>query len=512
MPLVNRLHMAFLHPLPLKASRTQEWLSVCGLLIFTTVWRFYQVRHLALPAWVDSVHHTLLVRILLEQGTIPATWGPYLPDTPFYYHFGFHASAALLAKICGLTGLQLGQAVLIVGQLWQVLLVLGVYLLGRALFAGEPAAHEKAFIAMLLVSLVSEMPAFYVSWGRYTLLAGATLLIGAMAAATAHRWYALTILTALTAITHHYALFLLAIFLIISWLGRPRQRVPLCISAITAAMLISPWLWRVWRLGRQWIALGTAPDVNAYAYILSLLGPLHNYVLLLIAVLGCLIRVWQMRQDAMLRPRWLPFGIWTLLLCALLGPWQLAPFRADHAVLFIFLPGVIFAAAALGELPHPPARWAAVLALLFWGMGSTRNIVRPETVIATAADVAAIEWLAANTPADATFLIDAAPWQGFWRGVDGGWWITPLTGRRTTPPPIAYGWSPLSITQRYNAPPQRLFALTHGPPADYCWRLLTLMQDARADYYYTRLFPPQNCRALALIYVGSENIALYKRQ
>lgn len=497
--------------LNLSAGRTQEYLSVTGLLLFTTVWRFYQVRNLALPAWVDSVHHTLLVRILLEQKTLPATWAPYLPDTPFYYHFGFHASAALLAKGSGFTGLQLGQAVLIAGQLWQVLLVLAVYLLGRALFADQPEAHEKAFIAMLLVSLVSEMPAFYVSWGRYTLLAGATLLILAMAAATARRWLALTILTALTAITHHYILFLLAMFLCMSWLLRPGQRLPLFLSATASALVAGPWLWRVWTLGRQWATIEVQPDAGANAYILSLLGPLHNYILLGIAVFGCFVTMWQLRGNAGQRQRWLPFALWTLLLVVLLGPWQLPPFRADHAALLIFLPGVIFATVALYKLPKSIYCWTTVLVLILWGMWATRNLVRPDTVFASAADAAAIEWIDANTPVNATFLIDAAPWQGFWRGVDGGWWITPLTGRRTVPPPIAYGWSPVSVIERTNARAQRLHALTHGPPADYCRQLLTLMQDVQANYYYTRLFQPQNCPELALIYVGSENIALYKR-
>src|SRR5688572_28604170 len=53
-----------------------RWAWVLFVLILA--WRLFQVRTLALPAWVDSVHHTLLLRILLEQGQIPDTWAPYL--------------------------------------------------------------------------------------------------------------------------------------------------------------------------------------------------------------------------------------------------------------------------------------------------------------------------------------------------------------------------------------------------------------------------------------------------
>ncbi len=134
------------------------------------VWRFGQIRGLVLPAWVDSVHHALLVRILLEQGTIPQTWAPYLPQVPFYYHFGFHLTAALLAK---LTGLAIGQAVLIMGQVWQAVLAWGVYLLGYTLWKNQ----AKALVAMILVGFVSQMPAYYTAWGRYTLLVGLGLMI-----------------------------------------------------------------------------------------------------------------------------------------------------------------------------------------------------------------------------------------------------------------------------------------------------------------------------------------------
>jgi len=491
------------------ADRSQARISVLGLLLLVTVWRFYQVRHLALPAWVDSVHHTLLVRILLEQGWLPSTWGPYLPHTPFYYHFGFHTSAALLARLTGMTGLELGKAVLIAGQLWQVALVLAVYLLARSLFA----EHEPAFIAMLLVSFVAEMPAFYVSWGRYPLLAGATLLILAMAAATARRWRWLTILTALTAITHHYILLLLAIFLLISWLLSPGQRVPLFFSATTAAILVSPWLWRVWSLGQRWAGVEArlGDDSRVTPYLLTLLGPLHNYGLLLIAGIGYfLIARHVHRQPTQLRP-WLPLCAWTLLLLAFLGPWQLQPFRADHAALLIFLPTVLFATAALHQLRPPLYRWALILLLLLWGMWATRNIVRPDTVFADTDDVAALQWVDAQTAPDARFLVDVAPWFGLWRGVDGGWWITPLTGRPTVLPPLAYAWSEANLITSYTTPAAKLATLYTSPPADYCAQLLTLMYEVAADYYYTHSAQPQSCPWLSVAYHSPAGVRIYQR-
>jgi hypothetical protein len=479
------------------------------LLLLVTGWRFYQVRQLALPAWVDSVHHTLLVRILLEQGTLPETWGPYLPTTPFYYHFGFHLSAALLAKITGMTGLALGNAVLVAGQLWQVLLVLALYLLARTLLA----AHEPAFIAALLVSFVAEMPAFYVSWGRYPLLAGATLLIGAMAAANGRRWWLLALLTALTAMTHHYTLLLLALFLLASWLLRPGERRPLFFSGLAAGLLVSPWLWRVWRLGQQWAGVATPQndEISPNTYLLTLLGPLHNYGLLLIALVGfgLLLRTLYQKPDVV--RSWRPFALWTFLLFLLLGPWALPPFRADHAALLIFLPAVLFATLALTQLPTPLYRWGALLLLLLWGMAATRNLVRPDTILADAGDLAALQWIDSHTTPETTFLIDVAPWFTVWRGVDGGWWITPLTGRATVLPPLAYLWGTADEITKHRATAAQLATIAITPPPVYCDQLLALMAEAAADFYYTHAVSPRTCPQLTLVYEGATGVQIFQR-
>lgn len=491
-----------------KSNRFHQWLSVIALLLLVTGWRFYQVRHLALPAWVDSVHHTLLVRILLEQGTLPDTWAPYLPTTPFYYHFGFHLSAALLAKVTDMTGLALGNAVLVAGQLWQVLLVLALYLLARTLFA----VHEPAFIAALLVSFVAEMPAFYVSWGRYPLLAGATLLIGAMAAATARRWLLLTLLTAFTALTHHYALFLLALFFLTSWLLRPEARRPLFLSGVTAALLVSPWLWRVWRLGQQWAGVAQpGADSSPNAYLLTLLGPLHNYGLLLIALVGYGLLLWTLYQKPIMARPWWPFALWTFLLLLLLGPWALPPFRADHAALLIFLPAALFATLALTRLPTPVYRWSVLLLLLLWGMAATRNLVRPDTILADAGDVVALQWIDAQTAPDTKFLIDGAPWFNVWRGVDGGWWITPLTGRATVLPPLAYLWGEADEVAGYSAAAAQLATIATTPPPVYCDQLLALMAEAAAALYYTHTVSPRTCPQLTLVYEGATGVQIFRR-
>jgi hypothetical protein len=79
------------------------------------------------------------------------------------------------------------------------------------------------------------------------------------------------------------------------------------------------------------------------------------------------------------------------------------------------------------------------MGLVIWGLRETREIINPVTVLATEADLQAIDWIGQNTPEEATFFINLAPWQGnIYRGVDGGWWIPLLSGRKTILPPALY--------------------------------------------------------------------------
>ena len=55
------------------------------------------------------------------------------------------------------------------------------------------------------------------------------------------------------------------------------------------------------------------------------------------------------------------------------------------------------------------------------------------------ADLDAIAWIDQNLPRDARFLINTTEWgHGISRGVDGGAWILPLTGRWTVAPTLFY--------------------------------------------------------------------------
>ncbi len=94
---------------------------------------------------------------------------------------------------------------------------------------------------------------------------------------------------------------------------------------------------------------------------------------------------------------------------------------------------------------------AALAGAALWGAWDMRDVVNPSTVLATPADVAAIEWAAQHTPTNARFLINAAPWLVTGRGDDGGWWLLPLADRWTSTPPVIYDYGPLDYVRETQA-------------------------------------------------------------
>ena len=93
-------------------------------ILLLSVTRLAAIRNMPAPAWGDSVHHTVAVQRMLENGGLFQSWAPYAPIASFTYHFGFHASAAVWSW---LTGLPAPQAVLVCGQVINVLAVLAFF-------------------------------------------------------------------------------------------------------------------------------------------------------------------------------------------------------------------------------------------------------------------------------------------------------------------------------------------------------------------------------------------------
>jgi hypothetical protein len=523
-----------------------SWFIPAGLGILggLLAWRFYQARSLVLPAWVDSVHHVLVIRKIIESAGLPADLSPYL-NVPFFYHYAFHLVTALFAVM---SRWEPSQSVLWMGQVINALMALSVYRLGKALGFDR----LRAGLAALLVGFVLQMPAYYLTWGRYTLSIGLLMLPLAMAAALdvagpVHKigsdpgdpvgpekskrignWIRLALLAAGVCLAHYLAGLLLVLFLMILYLEtalRTRNFVPewgLVISAGAGGLLVAPWLWRVWEYGSHLAKVALAlpqqqPALDYFSYAFSLLGPLRNHVMMALAAVG-LVR-------AFTRPILRRLAGWTALLVVLALPWgiQLSPFRPDQVAIILFLPAALLASELLiaaGDVLVK--KWrplagrltlvVAVVGLLGWGLIETGDILNAGTILANQADLNAIQWIEGNTPQQARFFINTVLWQtGSYRGVDGGYWLGPLSGRWSLIPPAMYGWGTRQDISQVNNWAKRASVLP-GCTDDF-WALI---KETGIEYVYAKqgagkLQPGQlnSCAGLMLIY-GKEGVYIYQ--
>jgi uncharacterized membrane protein len=331
------------------------------------------------------------------------------------------------------------------------------------------------------------MPAYYVTWGRYTLLTGMLLLPLAMAAALdiankgvkKTRVFSFGMLTTGILLTHYFAAALLAIFLIILGIqvlvGNMRKKIrpvwstwlPLFLAALVGLIVAGPWLYRMWGFAQQGVEVvliqPTLEAVNELyfpeylTYLWRLLGPDRNQAMLFAALPGLVITLFRKRTRAL--------GVWTIVLSMLSLPvgFYVAPFRPDHAVIVLFLPTALLVAELLISLidwsPVEKLSTVKVVAVLIifavlvsWGIFETRTVINSATVLATRDDLEALNWIEDNTPPEARFGINVTHWQyGSYRGVDGGWWITPLTARMALLPNGLYGMGEREYADQVNA-------------------------------------------------------------
>jgi hypothetical protein len=92
------------------------------------------------------------------------------------------------------------------------------------------------------------------------------------------------------------------------------------------------------------------------------------------------------------------------------------------------------------------------------------TIINPITILSRNADLPAIEWISEHIPENETIVINPFAWgYGLYAGSDGGYWISPLSGRVTLPPPVLYGLG--SGADTINQKSQEVISLSPDPIA-----------------------------------------------
>jgi len=455
--------------------------GVAALVFFTRMWA---ARGLSLSLWGDSYQHTVIAQLLVDQGGLFSSWVPYAEISSLTYHFGFHT---LVAVFHWLSGLDLPSAVLWVGQILNGLSILTLYPL-----ALKATGQRWAGVGALLVAgLLSPMPMAYVNWGRYTQLAGQTILPVAVVLAWVYfedrpavNWR-LLVLGWLAwgglALTHYRIIIFAVVFATAFWLvavaarqGRS-QLLRTAWLGLGSGAIFLPWFLRTFSGGitTNFIHQLSTPagEASAFTQQYNSLGDLATYLpvwLWLLVAVSLGWSLWRRDKNMALLGVW-----WGLLLLAADPQWVGLPGEgaiSNFALLIAaYLPAGILAGAALGWLRQafaPGRVWdlallalVAVVALL----GSRQrlgDVHAGQSALVTAPDQRAAAWIDNHVPADARFLVNSFAAYGGNNivGADAGWWLPLLAHRATNVPPLNYA------VERGPRPDYRLW--TNALPAE----------------------------------------------
>ena len=431
------------------------------LLLLALAVRLLAVRDLFFPPWVDAARHALITEVMATSGRAPRDYAPFLPVDTFPYHFGFHTLAA------GLRLLQerpLPRLLLILGQLLNALVPLSLYTAGWLLARRRAAGLAAAF----LVAIPFLFPAYYATWGRLTQITGVVVLPPLLAltwlllrGARGWRraWWLLALLAAGLFLIHLRVFLVYLPFAALAWLvARGRGSVRLLAAAALSLLLVAP---RLWQLLPQAASTGLlaapASGYNAFPTSYVRAGWEWLFVALVApALLWAVLAARRRRRRALLLAAlagWAALVV--LLLTAVLPATWLVNLNSAYILFFVPLALLlaIAGAAAISAL-SASGLWcrgrllpavatvtagAVIAALFLFGVRQQVDILNPATILAAPQDWDGLRWVEANLPAEATVAVNAWQWLGTtWAGSDGGAWLLPLTGRRSTTPPVDY--------------------------------------------------------------------------
>jgi hypothetical protein len=483
--------------------RGLEWAAV-GIFALTLLSRLWFAVDHPFPAWSDSLHHVMLTELTARQGQLPNSLAPFYPVAFDMYHLGLYALTA--------AAMQLAQAPAPEALLWTAQFLNAVCGLGVYLVLDRYVGRTGALVGAATVGLFSVQPAMYANWGRFTQLASqAVLLIGAVAVVEAARAWAdgqersragriwdaffAALLSAAVFLLHfRVALFYLPLLAICSvylfWRARKVRTqwvgtlTGLLLIGFLALLLVFPTFWEAY---------------NSYADKVAAAGDIITAEESATTVENYYVFPWS-SVPYLVAPRWL---LWTTLAAALLGIvrrnvvviiallWTAALYLIGNAYLtgmlmlsltnlgailiMLYLPmGLIIGGAAeegLKLLPGsayvPAGATVAITLLIFgvWGMWARVNTVEAYRHFVTPADLAAMDWVRANVPADAKFGINTY----FWlprapHGVDGGYWLPYLTGNPTNAAAmLLYGEADPALVEQFIAESEAVEGLDAGP-------------------------------------------------
>lgn len=460
---------------PRTVIKSLEWadilgMSVLGLLV---IQRWWEIRTLQFPMWHDSVHHTLITQLVLENGGLFSSWAPYLALKTFSYHFGLHINTA---NVAWLTGFSAHFALL-----WfcQLLNIMAIWSVGGLAFAFTKN-RWSIMIPILLAGFVLYTPNLYTNWGRYTQLAAQVVypaLIGYIywqwqeQKFTFGGWIVAGITLAALGLTHYrvltvYPFFLLSVFFV----APPRYPISrkmlknspyvwLGLHLLIAGLILLPWLLShlestifgmfVKRMTVSPIMGSTSPvawQELLWNSITSYWGFGHLPLLVFLFAIFSFGLAWQkeLHKPALLTTLW-----WvSLVMVSQLANIDKLPGKGivDGFTTWLQLYVPISLLCALGFLQifrSSQQKFLAGSLLLLFPLllfrQRTADIFPARHQMVTTPDLHAVQWMQNNLPATAKIMTAGEEeFKNMVTGTDAGVWLAYLAQLNTTSLPMIY--------------------------------------------------------------------------
>jgi hypothetical protein len=465
-----RRYVAMSHSMRARRRVTDAYLwALLGVTLAIVIARLFAIRGLTFPNWGDGVHHTMIVRRIVEAQGLFQDWAPYAPIDTLTYHFGFHVVAGLVAHSASISP---QQAVLETGQFINVLSCLALFPLGRLLSGNG----WGGVLSVALAGVLLPLPADYVNWSRYTQLTAQVILpvlifLFWRLAKTGDLQTALLcgLLIAGVSLSHYrIGALALAFFVASAAVGLLVFRTPrkimaafvLCIAI--GAFVVSPWVANSFFgqlssfVSKVFVSLpvgGTTGRFNELPQPLQVL-PITAWAA---AGLGAILGLVHRRVETL-------YIVTGSALCFLMTNPDMLGFQGAGLITnFALLIGAYIPVAALsaGAMSKFGAissmRLGRLMGVGFiligvagvYRTGLTQSTSQYQLVAPT--DVELFEWIEQNVAVDEIIGVNSfvAYEGGIVVGSDAGWWLSQIARRKTTVPPMSYvsermspGWSP----------------------------------------------------------------------
>ncbi|MFO7683634.1 MAG: hypothetical protein R6X34_26675, partial [Chloroflexota bacterium] len=354
----------------------------------------------------------------------------------------------------------LPQMQLLLGQLLNTLVVLTVYA-GAWFFTRR---RLVGLLAAFLVALPFFFPAYYLSWGRSTqltavllmpVLLGLTWRLVRGAKAWRQTWWLVSLLAAGLFLVHFRVFVYFLPFAAVVWLmSMGRNGRWLALAAAVGGLLVLPQTVNLLRVAEPLRSVSfTIGGYNEFPVGYLNTG-WERWFVYLAGILFGLVLIPALRGK-----RWtaVPLALagWVAVLFLILASdrWGLpgtSLVNINSMYINLFIPLSIFLAVIaeqvwrwlqqrhwLGQVAAAGGAGVLVTAVFVFGVFYQITILNNGTVLAWRPDTAGLAWVDDNLPPDAVIAASAWKWLGqTWAGHDGGAWLTPVTGRTNTVPPI----------------------------------------------------------------------------